>query len=97
MEAVYIYIYIYVYIYICIYIYMYIYIYIWGLCKENPIPKIAGYKAQETLHFRYLKLLSSAAIVLTAPRVIQMTSNHQLSTRSRKIRNRKHKTISRLR
>ncbi len=25
--------------------------------RENPTPKIAGYKVQETLHFRYLKFL----------------------------------------
>ena len=28
-----------------------------GLCKGIPIPKTAGYKVQETLHFRYLKFL----------------------------------------
>ena len=25
--------------------------------RENPPPTLAGYKVQETLHFRYLKLL----------------------------------------
>ena len=29
----------------------------YGLCKGKPSPKTAGYKVQETLHFRYLKLL----------------------------------------
>ena len=33
-------------------------LYGYGLCKGvNPPPKIAGYKVQETLHFRSLKLL----------------------------------------
>ena len=30
--------------------------------RENPSPKMAGYKVQETLHFRYLKLLVTTAL-----------------------------------
>ncbi len=33
-------------------------LYSFGLCKGKPTPKIAGYKVQETLHFRYLKILA---------------------------------------
>ena len=29
----------------------------YGLCKGKPTPKTAENKVQETLHFRYLKLL----------------------------------------
>ncbi len=32
-------------------------LYGYGLCNGNPTPRIAEHKAQETLHFRYLKLL----------------------------------------
>ena len=32
-------------------------VYGYGLCKGKPTPKIAVNKAQETLHFRYLKCL----------------------------------------
>ena len=38
-------------------------LYGYGLCKGKPNPKIAGYKVQETLHFRYLKFLVINGIV----------------------------------
>ena len=40
-------------------------LYGYGLCKENPIPRIAGHKVQETLHFRYLKFFVIQASLST--------------------------------
>ena len=49
-------------------------LYGYGLCKGNPTPKTAGYKVQETLHFRYLKRL-----VMLVPRRVLGGSSQLVS------------------
>ena len=47
-------------------------LYGYGLCKGKPIPKIAENKVQETLHFRYLKLVvNNGNTPWEAPQLLQ--------------------------